>query len=54
MTDPTETARQIAEVSKKFRGTKPIIASWMGGAGVREGIEILDKAGIPTYDFPDS
>ena len=54
MTDPTETARQIAEVSKKFRGTKPIIASWMGGAGVREGIEILDEAGIPTYDFPDS
>jgi len=54
MTDPTETARQIAEVAKKFRGTKPIIASWMGGAGVREGIEILDQAGIPTYDFPDS
>lgn len=54
MADPTETARQIAEVAKKLRGTKPILASWMGGAGVTEGCAILDAAGIPTYDYPDS
>lgn len=52
MTDPTETAKRIAEVSKKIR--KPILASWMGGAGVMDGRAILDEAGIPTYDYPDS
>ncbi|KAL7533868.1 hypothetical protein ACHAXR_005495 [Thalassiosira sp. AJA248-18] len=54
MTDPTETAKRIAEVAKKLGGTKPILASWMGGAGVLEGRAILDEAGIPTYDYPDS
>mmetsp|Transcript_11825 Transcript_11825/g.20788 ORF Transcript_11825/g.20788 Transcript_11825/m.20788 type:complete len:797 (-) Transcript_11825:1554-3944(-) len=54
MTDPTETARRIAEVSKKIRGTKPILASWMGGAGVMGARAILDEAEIPTYDYPDS
>ena len=54
MTDPTQTAKCIAEVAKKLRGTKPILASWMGGAGVVQGRAILDEAGIPTYDYPDS
>jgi len=31
-----------------------MLASWMGGAGVMEGRAILDRAGIPTYDYPDS
>ena len=52
MTDPTETARRIAEVSKTIR--KPLLASWMGGSGVMDGRKILDEAGIPTYDYPDS
>ena len=51
MTDPTETARRIAEVYKNIKGSKPILASWMGGEGVMEGKAILDKAGIPTYDY---
>lgn len=54
MTDPTETAKQIAEVAKKIMGKKPILASWMGGTGVMAGRSILDQAGIPTYDYPDS
>ena len=54
MTDPTNTARKIAEVAKKIGGRKPILASWMGGYGVAEGRSILDEAGIPTYDYPDS
>lgn len=53
-TDPTKTARGIAEVVKKIGGRKPILASWMGGHGVTEGRAILDDAGIPTYDYPDS
>lgn len=54
MTDPTETAKRIAETAKQLRGTKPILASFMGGAGVTEGRAILDKAQIVTYDYPDT
>ena len=32
---------------------KPVLASWMGGAGVSEGVAILNRAGIPTFAFPD-
>ena len=41
-------------MSKRLQFTKPILASWMGGAGVAEGCAILDQAGIPSYDYPDS
>ena len=51
-TDPT----QIAEQLKPFARLdgKPIIASWMGGAGVSAGEQILNRAGIPTFDYPDT
>jgi acetyltransferase len=52
MTDPTRTAEAITRVAKKIN--KPILASWMGGKAVMEGRAILDAAGIPTYDYPDS
>src|SRR5204862_3764722 len=32
---------------------KPIIASWMGGAGVTAGQAILSRANIPTFEYPD-
>ena len=54
MTDPSATAKGIAEVVKKIGNKKPILASWMGGMNVVEGRAILDAAGIPTYDYPDS
>lgn len=51
MTEPTETARGLAPYA---HGTgKPILASWMGGAGVAAGTSILNGAGIPTFDYPD-
>ncbi len=52
MTDPTDVARQVAA----FAGTynKPFLASWMGAASVEEGIAVLNRAGIPTFAFPDS
>ena len=52
MTDPTETARQLAGLGKLER--KPVLAAWMGGASVGAGREILDRAGIPTFDAPES
>lgn len=51
MTHPTGTAQAVAEVARRVR--KPILAAWMGGASVQEGIKILNHAGIPTYLTPD-
>src|SRR6185369_13473800 len=33
---------------------KPVLASWMGGAQVAAGVDILNRAKIPTFAFPDS
>jgi acetyl coenzyme A synthetase (ADP forming)-like protein len=32
---------------------KPIIACWMGGAGTRAGVDILEKGGLPNYPVPE-
>src|SRR5579862_623090 len=52
MTDPS----RVADGMKVFaRGTgKPVLASWMGGKLVAEGTEILNRAGIPTFSYPDT
>jgi acetyltransferase len=52
MTESSETAKKICSFAK-LKG-KPILASWIGGAGVRPGVEILDRAGIPTFEYPDA
>src|SRR5581483_5383180 len=52
MADPTQTAEHL----KAFAHTtgKPVLASWMGGADVAAGRDILNRAGIPTFPFPDT
>jgi len=52
MTNPT----QIAEQLRPYANTtgKPVLASWMGGADVAGGEDILNRAGIPTFPFPDT
>ena len=52
VTDPTEIARRLTAFAQ-LEG-KPILASFMGGASVAEATEILDRAGIPTFAYPDS
>jgi acetyltransferase len=52
MTDPTETARQIAPFARTEG--KPVLAAWLGGADVRAGREVLAQAGIPTVDAPEA
>ena len=52
MTDPTKTAEQLVPYSQTLG--KPILASWMGGAEVEEGIKILSRAKIPTFPYPDT
>lgn len=52
MTDPTATAEALRKYAK-IEG-KPVIASWIGGSSVMYGNQILNRAGIPTFDFPDT
>ena len=52
MTNPTETARQLTHIAQSF--DKPMIASWMGGESVNEGLQLLNDAGIPTFSYPDT
>ncbi len=51
VTDPTETALTVAEVVKKTR--KPVLAAWMGGDAVAEGIKIFNNLNVPTYSSPE-
>ncbi len=52
MTDPTATAEKLKEYAAG--STKPVLASWMGGGAVAAGNEILSRAGIPTFPYPDA
>jgi len=52
MTDPTRTAEELKAFAR-VEG-KPVLASWMGGAEVSAGEDILNRAGIPTFEFPDA
>ena len=52
MTDPTATAEHLRQHAK-ISG-KPVLASWMGGEAVRAGQQILNQAGIPSYEYPDT
>jgi acetyltransferase len=52
MTNPTQIAEKLKPYAKGFG--KPVLASWMGGAEVAAGEQILNQAGIPTFQFPDS
>jgi len=51
MSDPTLTADRLRAIVAARN--KPILASWMGGAGVLAGQDLLNKAGIPTFSYPD-
>ena len=50
--DADQTAEHL-KVYAKGMG-KPILASWMGGPEVAAGTDILNRAGIPTFPFPDT
>lgn len=51
MTDPSSAARAVAGVSTK--STKPILSAWIGGASVRSGAALLERAGVPSYRTPE-
>ena len=56
MTDPVGTAEAVLEAhregSKPGMG-KPVLAAWMGGHSVREGLERLSAGGVASYPYPE-
>ncbi len=52
MTDPTQIAEKLRPHAKV--DGKPILASWMGGVEASPGEDILNRAGIPTFPYPDT
>jgi acetyltransferase len=51
ITDAVQVAEQVRPYAK--RHGKPILASWMGATDVAAGAAILERAGIPTFRYPD-
>lgn len=51
MTQPEETATALAAMQKKYP-EKLVLASWMGGDRVQNGIKKLHDSHIPTFDCP--
>lgn len=52
MTDPAKVAERLKAYAKT--SGKPLLASWMGGQAVAQGVEILNASGIPTFSYPDT
>ncbi len=52
MTDCTGTAERLRQYAVSTG--KPVLASWMGGHAVAAGNEVLTRAGIPTFAYPDT
>ncbi|PEN14554.1 acetyl CoA synthetase subunit alpha [Longibacter salinarum] len=52
MTEPTKTAEHLRPYARNNR--KPVLASWMGGAAIESGENILNEAGLPTFAYPDT
>ena len=52
MTNPAAIADRLSRFAKLEQ--RPILASWMGGAEAAQGEAILNRAGIPTFPFPDT
>ncbi|MEO8451918.1 MAG: CoA-binding protein, partial [Gemmatimonadota bacterium] len=50
MTEPAAIAERVVECRPP--AGKPMLASWIGGAHVAPGVEILNRAGIPTFAYP--
>ncbi|MGQ9867043.1 MAG: bifunctional acetate--CoA ligase family protein/GNAT family N-acetyltransferase [Pseudanabaenaceae cyanobacterium] len=52
MSQPTETAAKLIACAQNC--TKPLLASWMGGAAVAPAMQALNEAAIPTFGYPDT
>lgn len=51
MTNPTAAAKVIGGLAETT--SKPILAAWLGGQSMNEGIKILIDSGVPAYRTPE-
>jgi len=51
MTNPTSTAKAVGQLAAAT--PKPILAAWLGGKSMREGVQVLNEFGIATYATPE-
>ena len=51
MTNPSSTARVVGKLADKT--SKPLLAAWLGGASMREGLEILAENGVAAFETPE-
>ena len=51
LTEPLAVAEALASAVKGRR--YPVFSCWMGGKSIGPAVEILNEAGIPTYDTPE-
>jgi acetyltransferase len=51
LTDPLSVAETLAAAIQERRF--PLFACWMGGKRIATAVEVLNGAGIPTYDTPE-
>lgn len=52
VTEPVETARAMLELRRAYP-EKPVFAAFMGGEKLAEGAQLLSKAQIPCFTFPE-
>lgn len=52
MSESTRTAELLKPYAQS--SGKPLLASWMGGPEVAPAKSVLNRAGIPTFDYPDT
>lgn len=51
MTNPTAAAKTVGQIAALTH--KPMLAAWLGGSSMREGIQILNDAGVASYATPE-
>lgn len=51
LTKPEKVAQKLTEIMK--HKNFPIFATWIGGRDMARGIEMLNNAGVPTYETPE-
>ncbi len=52
MTNPTSAAKAVSEIAQET--SKPILAAWLGGKSMSEGISIFNENKIPAYTTPEA
>ncbi|MBN1880287.1 GNAT family N-acetyltransferase [bacterium] len=51
MTNPTAAAKAVVQLGET--SGKPILAAWLGGRSMKDGMDILMQNGIATYNTPE-